>query len=697
MKKNLLVFLILISGILTSGAIIGPANAQTEPLLQPQEQKMPGDIQYPIPELDNCKSKSSCKVFCDDVKNSDACLTFAEQRNLMSPKELANAKKFKDSGMVGPGGCKGQVACEQYCSDSTKLEECTTFAKKNGMMSDKQLQDSEKVLAAIKNGLKPPACGGPKQCNTYCSNPLHMEECIAFSLAAGLVPDKQKIQMQKTLEVIKQGIKPPACRPNPPSESEQTQLGQTSQPSQSEQDLPSCDQYCGTHTEECMSFSLATGMVPDDQKEQMQKTLNVLKSGIKPPACQPNQSDQPNQSEQSNRPSQQNKTSQSGQGLQACDQYCADSSHIEECVKFSVAMGNMTEQQAQNSIKNGGKGPGGCVGKEACNAFCDNSDNQETCFEFGKENGMIPAEDLQKMQEGQQKMKDAFSQIPQEVLDCITTSSGADVVEKMKTGSMTPRKAGDSINQCFQKFSMTERPPGQDLPGGDQQMNQNQSDQTNQKNQPGDKFQPRPGTKNGGGQQMPQQAGPGGCKGPEECQKYCDSNPEICKNFQPQQDQLRQPGEQQPEQPNQPGPRLPQQQPGQPNQGVTNVGPCGTGPGTCSGIGPDDKNSNKNNGGIRYEGQLNQPGQFNQPNQPRQFIQGEPNQPNQINQPGQQPGQFIQVQPGQPNQPGQIEPQQQPQVQLQPSIQQQNPPPSSPSSFLQGVRGFLANVLDAFR
>ena len=604
MNKKILSVLILISGILISGGIIGSANAQTTA----------GDIQYPIPELGNCKSKSSCKVFCDDSKNSGACLAFAEQHNLMSPEEITAAKKFIDNGMIGPGGCKGQAECDQYCGNSTHLEECVTFAQKNGIMSDQQLQDSQKVLAAIKNGLKPPACSGPKQCDAYCGSSEHMEECMTFSLAAGIAPDNQKEQMQKTLDALKNGIKIPACH------------GQQE-----------CDKYCGTHMEECITFSLAAGMVPDNQKEQVQKTLNVIKQGIKPPACQPkqpdesNQPNQPNQPGQTNQPEQPNQQnqnqpagqvnqpSQSGQNLQACDQYCADPGHVEECVKFSVAMGNMTEQQGQNSIKNGNKGPGGCIGRDACDTFCNNPDNQETCFNFGKENGMIPQEDLQRMQEGQQKMKDSFSQIPQEVLDCLTSSLGADVVEKMKNGSFVPQKAGDSINQCFQKA-----PQGK-MPNQNQPNQQNQ----NQQGQPGNKFQPGPGTVNPGGQQMPQQAGPGGCKGPEECQKYCSSNPEECKNFQPQQKQ------------------------GQPGQ-----------------------NQQQNQNG---QNQPNQPGQM-QPgqNQPGQFIQGQPGEP----------GQFIQGQ--QPNQPGQMQPQQQ----MQPPVQQQNP---APSSSLQGKQGFLANILNALR
>ena len=498
---------------------------------------------------------------------------------------------------------------------------------------------------------------------------------MTFSLAAGMVPENQKEQMQKTLAALKQGIKPPACQPNPPDKS-----GQPSEPNQSGQ-------------------SGGPGGPNEGQGFNPNSGVNGNGPGLNPDSSGQNNPNQPDQSVQ---------------GLQACDQYCADPSHVEECVKFSVAIGNMTEQQAQNAIKNGNKGPGGCVGRDACNTFCNNPDNEETCFNFAKDNGMISEENLQKMQEGQQKTKDYFSSIPPEVLDCLTSSVGADVVEKMKTGSVIGRTAGDSINQCFQKFGVEERTPNQNQNGQDQQ-NQNQSDQQiqpwadmckpdengnptalacvdgngkfvtsakvgsdgnpvcpadstakcgnyqqnnqqqnqnnqqrqNQQRQQGqqgeDKFQPGPGTINSGGQQMPQQAGPGGCKGPEECKKYCASNPEVCKNFQPQQNQQGQP--------NQPGQRMPQQQPGQPNrqeQGGTNggTGPCGTGPGTCSGIGPDDINGNSGQGG--------------------------------------------------PNQPGQMQPQQQPQFQMQP--QQQNPPPSSPpSSLLQGVQNLLANVLSAFR
>src|SRR3989344_7617229 len=710
MSNNTLSGLILTSGIVISGAIIGLANAQVTTVVatsEAEEQEALDGVQYPVQELGGCKDQKACKAFCDNQNNANACLLFAEQHNLMSSNEVAFAKKFIDNEMAGPGSCKGQDECDQYCGDSAHLEECIAFAQKNGMMTPEQQQDSQKVLTAIKNGVKPPACSGPRQCDEYCGT--HMEECMTFSLAAGLVPEREKEQVQKTLEAIKKGIKPPACHGR-----------------------EECDTYCSDpgHMEECVAFSLAAGLMPEGEKEQVKKMLDAAKKGIKPPACRP-----------SPPPGRSGPRTQSGVDLQACDQYCAEDSHVEECVKFSVAMGNMTEQQAKTAIKTGGKGPGGCIGREACEAFCNNLDNQETCFQFGKENGMIPPEDLQRMEEGQQKMKDSFSQIPQEVLDCLTSSLGADIVEKMRNGSFVPQKSGDAIGQCFQKFApqgemrddrnfQDRGQPGQggssDMSGdlreclesqvgedGLEKIRSGRTDdpvvmgkaktcferygQQGERGQEGKDFQPGPGMMNPGGQQMPQQAGPGGCKGPEECKTYCESHQDECKSFQPRGGEPGQPGQSE----GQPG----QMRPSQPGQ----MQPVQL-----------DRPIDQNQPGQFMEGRPGQPGQFIEgqprPMQPGQiqppqemeprFIQGQPNQPGQFIQgePGQmeppQPG-FIEGQPGQVqplpfNQLEQIQPQQEPQPQFQPPppVEQDLPPP--PSSFLQTMKEFLANVFSAF-
>jgi hypothetical protein len=586
MKKNTLSFLILISGILISGGIINFTNAQTDSRTVPE-------ISYPVVELGSCADKESCKVYCDKTNNIDACLSFAEKNNLMSSEELANAKKFKDTGMTGPGGCKGKDKCDTYCSDPANIDECITFAEKNGLMSGEKLDEAKKVQAAIAKGIKPPACGGKEACDTYCSSSEHMEECMNFSIEAGIMDPQKQEESKKVLAAIKQGIKPPACKGK-----------------------DACDEYCGdsAHQQECMTFALAAGMVSDDQKEQMQKTLDAFKQGIKPPACKPNppsesgQSGQPGQTQ----PVQANKSSQFGQGLQACDQYCADPNHVEECVKFSVAIGNMTEEQAQSSIKNGGKGPGGCVGRDACNTFCDNPDNQDTCFNFAKDNGMISQEDLQNMQngqpgenqqgqnqQGQNQLQNELKCSPKGTVasfvcakngrnantggpettyfnSCTALQAGAEIIHEgvceghNPCGSVADPVCGNDgntwVSACYAneqgggvKYEgVCKNPSGQQNKQQNKQQNTQQNQQRqNQQNQSGDKFQPRSGTTNPGGQQMPQQAGPGGCKGPEECQKYCASNPEVCKNFQPQQNQQNQPGQMQPQQQNPPPPPSP--------------------------------------------------------------------------------------------------------------------------------------------
>ncbi|MDP2741430.1 MAG: hypothetical protein Q8O66_01940 [bacterium] len=110
----------------------------------------------------------------------------------------------------------------------------------------------------------------------------------------------------------------------------------------------------------------------------------------------------------------------------------------------------------------------------------------------------------------------------------------------MKNGNFMPsREIGDKMSGCFKKMdfpqgspeSQKQRPDGQTGPGGCKTPEECQKfcggNPDACKN-----FQPSPGVMNPGGQTMPQQAGPGGCKTPEECQKFCENNPDNCKNFQ---------------------------------------------------------------------------------------------------------------------------------------------------------------------
>ncbi len=85
-------------------------------------------LTYPIPELGNCLNRTACEAYCDKSENMEACLDFAEKNNLMSQEELQQAKKFVAVGAKGPGGCLGKDACEEYCGDISRIDECVSFA-----------------------------------------------------------------------------------------------------------------------------------------------------------------------------------------------------------------------------------------------------------------------------------------------------------------------------------------------------------------------------------------------------------------------------------------------------------------------------------------------------------------------------------------------------------------------------------------
>ena len=186
MNKKILSISILVTSVLAISLTANSVIAQTV-------------VSYPVVELGNCVDKSACKVYCDKSENIDACLIFAQKNNLMSSDEINTAKNFKKTGMIGPGECKGKDECKAYCNGPDHMDECISFAEKNGLMSGKKLEGAKKVKGAISKGIKPPACGGKETCDAYCSSSEHVEECVKFGEAAGIIgkDDADKIRNRK--------------------------------------------------------------------------------------------------------------------------------------------------------------------------------------------------------------------------------------------------------------------------------------------------------------------------------------------------------------------------------------------------------------------------------------------------------------------------------------------------------------------
>ena len=170
------------------------------------------DIQYPVAELGNCESRGTCKAYCDKTENMQACIAFAKKNRLMPTKEIEKAEKFIAAGAKGPGGCSGKGECEAFCDSIEHIDECVAFAEKNDLMPAHELEEAKKIQSAIQRGVRPPACKDKRSCDTYCSQADHMEECITFAEAAGFMQAEELGEAKKVLGAIQRGVKPPACR-----------------------------------------------------------------------------------------------------------------------------------------------------------------------------------------------------------------------------------------------------------------------------------------------------------------------------------------------------------------------------------------------------------------------------------------------------------------------------------------------------
>ncbi len=101
----------------------------------------------------------------------------------------------------GPGGCKGQRECDAYCSQPEHGEECFNFSKDNGLMPAEEIQKMERQRGVIKKleqqGGGPGGCKGPEECRNYCMDTSHFDECAAFSVKEGIMDVNQAKDMMK--------------------------------------------------------------------------------------------------------------------------------------------------------------------------------------------------------------------------------------------------------------------------------------------------------------------------------------------------------------------------------------------------------------------------------------------------------------------------------------------------------------------
>lgn len=163
-----------------------------------------------------CKNEIACDVYCADTTHLNECLDFAERYSLRSKNEIAEGRKvaaiLKAGGNL-PGGCRTKNECMAYCEEPGHMKECVDFAESAGFISDDELKIARKIIPLLASGGETPGnCARKDACETYCMDAAHIDDCIAFAERVDLLSPEELADAKKFTPYIKSGETPGKCR-----------------------------------------------------------------------------------------------------------------------------------------------------------------------------------------------------------------------------------------------------------------------------------------------------------------------------------------------------------------------------------------------------------------------------------------------------------------------------------------------------
>lgn len=423
-----------------------------------------------------CESEDECHAFCDDPANAESCLDFASEHKLVAPEKEEVVRELIAGN--GPGGCRTEEECRTYCEDPSHIEECLAFADEHGLIDEKGAKVAQ--LVASEGG--PGGCFNEESCRAYCDESEHLEECIAFATEHDLMSAEEA-----TRALAAGGTGPGSCRGE------------------------ECKAYCEDpeHGAECVEFAKERGFISE---EDAALALTIAAEGG-PGSCH-------NETE--------------------CHAYCETEGHEQECFDFGVAHGLISEEKAERVQKMINKdGPGGCRGR-ACEAYCSDPEHGEECLQFAVENDLIPPEEVARARKGMAALKqggpggcrghkecDSYCREPDHEEECFSFAVEHDLISKEERERAQEFKAREG-----EIVKIVEEQGG---PGGCRSKRECMAycGDTAHEEECGSfaeahGFAAPPSMRRGEEQGGPGKysfEGPGGCRSPAECARYC-ANPE---------------------------------------------------------------------------------------------------------------------------------------------------------------------------
>ena len=331
----------------------------------------PFDIEFPIPELENCASIEECRDYCNDPANIDTCITFSQAHEFISDDEADEARKFQDK--TGPGGCRGEE-CRVFCERPENHVECINFAEREGFISLEEASQARKFAGRTGPG----GCNSRESCEVFCSQPGNEEICIRHAVENGFMIQEEA---DRVLRFIREG------GPGGPEFRGSSRIRGLEEPQFDEdkareliltiggpggcQSFAQCERFCSApeNDEVCFNYAIEHELIPARDIERFERLMEA--EG--PDGCR----------------------------ARACEAYCNDPAHRDACFAFAKEHGLISSEEVEAferidvKVKESG-GPGGCRNEVECRNYCSDPSHLGECAAFAVDVGLLSPEDAKR-------------------------------------------------------------------------------------------------------------------------------------------------------------------------------------------------------------------------------------------------------------------------------------------------------------
>lgn len=161
-------------------AMVGLAYAQESP----DEAAKKYNVTFPVKELGGCTDYASCRTYCEDPVNSEACVGFAKAKGFYKEDDLQTKKDEILNKAKTTLGCDSLDSCMNFCEVPANYDKCHNFAQGSNLSGGIVIKpDGGQILAKAKEVL---GCSSENACKSLCEDESNREKCAQFAKETGL-------------------------------------------------------------------------------------------------------------------------------------------------------------------------------------------------------------------------------------------------------------------------------------------------------------------------------------------------------------------------------------------------------------------------------------------------------------------------------------------------------------------------------